>query len=140
MPFSDCRTTSIPGSRKAGVMSGMPIPRLTTMPSVNSLAARLMMRSRLVVLDVPTLSSQFVLFYFEKEKEKERERKEAETKLKERGGELTSILNILLLLLKSQFLNLLLLRTPNDFRHIHTLQMYILWGNLSNLDDLICFH
>lgn len=46
MPFSDSRTISVPSGRKAGAARGMPMPRLTYMPSLSSWAARLIMRSR----------------------------------------------------------------------------------------------
>lgn len=46
MPFSDSSTISVPSGRKAGAARGMPMPRLTYMPSLSSWAARLMMRSR----------------------------------------------------------------------------------------------
>ena len=46
IPFSDSKTISVPSGRKAGAASGMPMPRLTYMPSFNSCAARLIMRSR----------------------------------------------------------------------------------------------
>jgi len=46
MPFSDCMWMTVPGSRNDGASMGMPMPRLTYMPSLSSLAARLTMRSR----------------------------------------------------------------------------------------------
>jgi hypothetical protein len=46
IPFSDSSIISVPSGRNAGAARGMPIPRLTYMPSLSSCAARLMMRSR----------------------------------------------------------------------------------------------
>mmetsp|Transcript_31031 Transcript_31031/g.81260 ORF Transcript_31031/g.81260 Transcript_31031/m.81260 type:complete len:218 (-) Transcript_31031:788-1441(-) len=46
MPFSDCSVTVIPSGIKLLASMGIPIPRLTYMPWVNSLAALRTMRSR----------------------------------------------------------------------------------------------
>uniref|UniRef100_A0A1I8FRW6 Integrase_H2C2 domain-containing protein n=1 Tax=Macrostomum lignano TaxID=282301 RepID=A0A1I8FRW6_9PLAT len=45
-PFSDCRCTFMPAGMKLAASIGIPIPRFTYMPSLNSSARRRMMRSR----------------------------------------------------------------------------------------------
>src|SRR4051812_25448154 len=46
MPFSDCRTMWVPAGMKFATSVGMPIPRLTYMPSRSSRAARRATSSR----------------------------------------------------------------------------------------------
>src|SRR5580765_541171 len=47
MPFSDCSTMFVPAGMKLATSVGMPIPRLTYMPSWSSRAARWAIWSRL---------------------------------------------------------------------------------------------